>query len=260
MEVKSDKSLQLYSQKSIALSTFFGSPLAAGILIRRNCINLGNKRQGLYALVISIVFTVLLFGVSFAIPDDIAEKIPNFVVPLAYTGIIYLIVEKIQGAQLKRHEINKEPFYSAWRALGVGVVCLLVIMASIFTYVWFFQSENWDVKTYDKGLAEFTENENEALELYDMFEYAKDYRIIDFIKNTGIPKWEENIKIMEELNKIEGITPEFIKQNRLLIEYCNLRIESYELLLESVENKAIDNKFEIDDIYLKIDKILNELK
>ena len=40
------ESKELYTQRAIGIATFFGGPLAAGILVRRNFINLGNEQYG----------------------------------------------------------------------------------------------------------------------------------------------------------------------------------------------------------------------
>ena len=71
------------------------------------------------------------------IPEDVMSKIPNQIIPLIYTGIIYLIVEKIQGDELKNHEANENEFNSNWKATGIGGICLLLIMGSIFVYAFY---------------------------------------------------------------------------------------------------------------------------
>jgi len=95
---------QLYSQKAIGIATFFGGPLAAGILVRRNYINLGKEVYGKHALSIGIISTFLLFVGIFSMPEHIMAKVPNTILPAIYTAIIYLVVEKLQGRELKEHK------------------------------------------------------------------------------------------------------------------------------------------------------------
>ena len=102
-----EENKKLYSQRAIGIATYFGGPLAAGILIRKNFINLNKERQGLNALIIGIISTFILFAGIFSIPENIIDKIPNALIPLVYTGIIYLIVEAIQGKDLKEFKENK---------------------------------------------------------------------------------------------------------------------------------------------------------
>jgi preprotein translocase subunit Sss1 len=118
---------KLYSQSAIAIATYFGGPLAAGILIRKNSINLGREREGLGALIVGIIGTILLLWGIFQIPDTILDKIPNVLLPTIYTSIIFLIVEKMHGKILKKHKEEKHEFYSIWKATGIGLLCAVVL-------------------------------------------------------------------------------------------------------------------------------------
>ncbi len=69
-----EESTKLYSQKAIGLATYFGGPLAAGILIRRNYINLKKEKLGLNALIVSAIATCLLFAGLFSIPEYIIAE------------------------------------------------------------------------------------------------------------------------------------------------------------------------------------------
>jgi hypothetical protein len=99
-----DEQKQFYSQSAIGIATFFGGPLAAGVLVRRNYITLGNDQYGKHALSIGIIATLLIFGLLFSIPEHIIDKIPNFIFPAIYTAIISFVVEKFQGEDLKKHK------------------------------------------------------------------------------------------------------------------------------------------------------------
>lgn len=126
-----DEKIRLYSQKAITLSAFIGGPLAAGILIRRNSLNLKREKEGRMALAISIAFTILLSAGLISIPEDILDKIPSALIPGLYIGIIYLIVNKIHGPILIRHKEEEGLFYSNWKAAGIGAIAL-IIMCAIF--------------------------------------------------------------------------------------------------------------------------------
>lgn len=131
------KNLKLYSQKAIGLATFIGGPIAAGYLIRENYLSLDKPDEGKNALLISIVATVLLFTGIFMIPESIMDKVPNQIIPMIYTGIIYLIVEKIQGELLNKHKENEYAFYSRWNAAGIGLISLVILLSGIFGYLYF---------------------------------------------------------------------------------------------------------------------------
>jgi hypothetical protein len=124
---------KLYSQKAIGIATFFGGPLAAGYLVKKNYQSLGLESHGKKAFIIGIVSTLLLFAGVFSIPEHILDKIPNALIPAIYTGIIYLIVERLQGQDLKEPLENGRAFQSAWKAVGVGAISMLILLIFIAT-------------------------------------------------------------------------------------------------------------------------------
>ncbi|MBI5540200.1 MAG: hypothetical protein HY951_09100 [Bacteroidia bacterium] len=134
-EALAEKGIKLYSNRAIGIATYFGGPIAAGILVRRNFINLGNAKYGKYSLYIGILSTILLFIGLFSIPEDIINQIPNVVIPVIYTAIIFAIVNRLQGKDLKKHKENKGEFYSAWKAFGIGAINMGIIMVSFIIYI-----------------------------------------------------------------------------------------------------------------------------
>lgn len=250
--------IKLYSQKAIGLATFFGGPLAAGILIRQNFINLGKEEHGKQALFIGIVSTILLFAGLFAIPDSIIDKVPSSVVPAVYTGIILMIVELVQGHDLRVHTSGNGDFYSAWNAVGIGLVCLVILLAGIFGYA-YFEDPGFEAEQYDKAMMEFQKNEEEALVLYELLEDGKETLAIDFIQETGIDLWNKNLAILYELDQLDGLTQEFIDQNQILREYCELRIESYQLIGRALYEKTSAYDKQLGELLRKIDDKVDEL-
>jgi len=255
-----DGKFKLYSQKAIALATFLGGPLAAGILIRKNSLNLGREREGLMALIIGIVSTILLiFGFS-QIPEPILDKIPPALFSVIYIGIIYLIVEKIHGQILKEHKEERNGFYSNWRAAGIGLACSVVLIGGIGgAYVYSSTPKDWDTKSYNAGLEKLGENELEAVKLFDMLDNNSKEEIAYFIEQTGIPKWKESIEILNKMSAIKNLPREFQKQNKLLLEYFKLRIEEYELTSKAILNETSEYDEEIVKKRTRMNEILTEL-
>ena len=211
MEVK----IKLYSQRAIAIATYFGGPLAAGFLIRKNSLNLGREKEGLTALIVGIISTIVLFWGVFQIPEPIIDKIPNVLIPAIYTGIIYLIVEKLHGQILKKHKEEKNDFYSNWRATGIGLICAVVLFGGIFAYA-YYTPEDWDIETYNSELRNFNSNESEAMKLFDMLNHNSKYEVVHFIERTGIPKWKDNVEILNKMSGIENIPEEYQRQTQQL--------------------------------------------
>lgn len=230
---------KFYSQPAILIATFFGGPLAAGYLVKKNYDALGQPDYAKKSLIIGILVTILIMAILFAIPEDILDKIPSAIIPGIYTLIIYFIVEKLQGKQLKEHKENDGAFHSTWKAVGIGAICFVILIGVIFGYAYLSDS---DVSTqYENQVAILGDNENKALELFEMIEYGQREELIQFIDSNGIPIWEENIKILGKMDEIDGISDQLIEQNKILRNYYNLRIEQYQLIREAlIFNTEVD--------------------
>ena len=254
-----EKKIKYYSNSAISLATYIGGPLAAGILIRKNFLNLGRKKEGLIALIVGIVSTILVFWGIFQIPEHIIDKIPNPLIPLVYTGIIYLIVEKTHGNILRKHKAEKNEFYSNWRATGVGLICTVIMLGGLFTYI-YYAPEDWDVNAYESGLKKYIDNEPEAMEFPDI-QNGNIEECICFIEQTGIPKLRKNIDILNEISNIENIPTVYQKKLELLLENEKLRLEIFELtskfLLDEISNSKYND--EITRINARSNEILEEL-
>lgn len=253
-----DQQIKLYSNRTIGIATFFGGPLAAGWLVRQNFINLGRAEQGKWALVIGIVATLLLFAGIFAIPETVIEKIPNSLIPAVYSLIIFLLVENIFGEELKKHKESNGAFYSGWKAAGVGAVSFLILGAGLVGYAYSI-TDSFDTEAYDKGLAEIQQNEEAAMELYALVSSAEPEEVSAFIRNTGLPAWQQNLKTLETMDQIEGLYDEFRQQNALLREYCQLRINAYQLIEKAVLEDTPKYDQQIEEIHQQIDVLVEKL-
>lgn len=257
-EINQINTIELYSQRAISIATYFGGPLAAGILARQNFINLGKEELGKKSLIIGIVATILLFVGIFSVPEEIMDKVPNAIIPLIYTGIIYLIIEKYQGRELQQHKENNRPFYSAWKATGIGAVCMLILVGGILGYA-FLSPDDFDTKKYDNGIAEFNKNEENALFLFSMIETSSPDKIIDHIDKVGLPAWNNNIKILDDLDNIEGLYDQFKKQNEILRQYSKLRIEAFEVIKKAVSENTDKYDEQIEKLNIEIEEQLKKL-
>lgn len=254
---------RFYSQKAITIATYFGGPLAAAYLIKKNYETLEQADHAKKSLMIGVISTVLLFAGIFSIPENIIDKIPNFLIPAIYTGIIYLLVEKIQGVSLTNHKESGGKFYSGWKAAGVGAISMLIIAAGIFLTAFIAgdlsnTQPDFDFTKYDNELAKFVDNENKALEVFNVIEtQSPDYLVREFNKGTLI--WKENKEIVKGLNPIENLPIELQNQNELLLKYCDLRIQHNEIIIKAISEDTDKYVPEIDRIGLEINQILEDL-
>lgn len=255
-----EENLKLYSNRAISITTFFGGPLAAGILIRRNYLNLGKEKQGLNALFIGIITTVLLFLVLFIIPDHEAAKIPNQLIPFIYTGIIYFLVEKLMGNELRNHKENNGEFYSAWKAARIGFVSLLIILFSIASVAFFagdFQKpKNFDVEAYNSGFNRFLKNEETSLDVFNLLGTVPVEKQ-NMELNKSIALWKENKMIIGQLNQIENLPDELIDQNNLMSRYCELRIVHFGLIQKAITENSRAYDQQIINVGQEIERLID---
>ncbi len=252
------KDIKLYSSKAISGATFLGGPLAAGYLIRENFKALDKPKEGQNALIIGIVSTLLLFGGIFMIPENIIDKIPQQLIPIVYTAIIWGIVEWKQGDILKTHKENGNSFFSGWRAAGVGFISLLLLGIGIFGYA-FLSTDNELYEKYDTQMAKFSKNEAETLVFYENLKTESNYSLVKELDNNAIPRWKENIEIIKKTNKYENLPSELINQNEILLKYSELRVQAFELLRKTiVEDTDIYSK-QLEQIHAQIDNELEKL-
>lgn len=252
------KDIKLHSTKAISGATFLGGPLAAGYLISENFNALNKPDEGRKSLIIGIVTTLVLFGGLFMIPEKIIDKIPSQIIPLIYTGIIWAIVEWKQGDILKKHKENGNSFFSGWRAAGIGFASLLILGIGIFGYA--FLSTNDEIyEQYDSELAVFSKNENESLVFYDHIETKTKFALINELENDVIPKWKENLKIIERTNRMENLPDELLKQNEVLLKYCKLRIKGFELFKKAISEDTDKYAIELNQIHSEIDEQIKML-
>lgn len=252
------KDIKLYSAKAISVATFLGGPLVAGYLIGENFKAIDKPTEGRNSLVIGIVATIILFGGLFMIPENIIDKIPQQIIPLLYTGIIWGMVEWKQGDILKAHKENNNSFFSGWRAAGIGLISLLILGIGIFAYV-FVSTDHEIYEKYDTELAQFYENESETLVFYNNLSTETNNSLLKELDEKTIPKWKENIAIINKTNQFENLPSELIKQNEILLKYSELRVQAFELFRKAIKEDTDEYAPQLDEKHIQINKELDKL-
>ena len=258
-KVNETNGLKLYSQKAIGIATFIGGPLAAGYLIRENYLSLDKPDEAKTSLLIGIISTIVLFSLIFVIPESIMASVPNQIIPAIYTGIIYLIVEKIHGTILNKHLENGNEFYSGWKAAGVGVISLVIILIGIFGFT-YFSPEGEEFEKYNEGITKFSKNETESMVFYEHINTETSNSLIQELDNKSIPKWEENIKIIKEINDIENLPSDLLEQNKILLQYSELRLKAFKLFKKAISEDTEKYSGELEQIHSEIDKQLEKME
>ena len=214
--------------------------------------------KGNNILITSIIATVAIFVLTFSLPENIIEKIPNIVIPVVYTSAIIFWVEHTFGAIFKQHEESNYSFHSIWHAVGVGVVSLLLMGIGIFGYI--YTSSDFETEQlYTDKMQQFMKNEQESLTFYNHKETESDFGLILGLNKKVIPKWKENIEIIKQANAIKNLPSELIEQNKKLLSYCELRIETFELLKKALSESTDKYNTELSILHAKIEKQLEAI-
>jgi len=149
---------------------------------------------------------------------------------------------------LKKPQENKLKFTT------IGFVTILIAVSSLFVY----KSIPNDFGAYDAKMKEFTTLEAMALEVYKMPENTPKDKILYEIKERGIYFWNENLKLIDSLDELD-LPDEITDRNRLLTEYCELRIKSFELLYKMISEDTDLYKEQIDQNNMQIETIIKEI-
>jgi hypothetical protein len=91
-------SYTLHPLRGMVWAAFWGTPVAAGLVMAINYSRVGNKSAARNSVVIGVLASVALFAIIFAIPDDISDSIPDavFYIPQLEFLHVLLFVRYIQ--------------------------------------------------------------------------------------------------------------------------------------------------------------------
>ena len=157
-----NNSPKVFTNNAILVATFFGGPFAAGLLVAKNYKVFGNENAARNSVFIGILSTVLLFGGIFLTPDYIIEHISQPVIPAIYTGIIALLVNKLQGKKINEFIANNGQKASNVEAakygfLGTAVIAGFILLMFLSSRQGYTKSMNIDknvVLHYTKNIEE----------------------------------------------------------------------------------------------------------
>ncbi len=145
---------------------------------------------------------------------------------------------------------NNEP---KWKYITIGFLTLIVLSSSSFVYR---QIPN-DIGEYDKRMQAFVTMESKAIEIYNLPENTPNDELLLKIKN-GLHYWNESIKLINELDQL-NLPEQLHIRNKKLIQYCDLRLKSYEIIYKAIDEDTDEYRLQIDDYTIQIENIINEL-
>lgn len=258
-ETNKTSHLKLYSSNAIWASTFLGGPLAAGYMIKENYAALNQSKKGKNALIISILFTLLLFSFLLFVPESIIDKIPRILIPTIYSLIVYFIVEQTFGTVLKEHKQFNNAFQPAGKSILIGIISCILSFAVIVGFTLLVSSPEDEVyEKYNIEIEKFSQNEAETLVFYDYLE-TRSASFLLYKLDEFIPKWEENKQLLKKISLIDNLSPDIIEQNTLLLRYTELRITAFQLFKKAIAEETRQYDLELDQVHREIETILKQL-
>ena len=66
--------------------------------------------------------------------------------------------------------------------------------------------------------------------------------------------------MVKETNEIPDIPSEYVKSNKLLIKYCQLRVRIYEMIAKSLNEDTDAYSEELDKLGMELEKVMEQLK
>lgn len=120
---------KLYAVNSVVWAAFWGSFVAAGIVMAINFARLGRKTAALATALLSIVATTALIAGAFVLPDDL--EVPNSYFYIPQLVAAYLLAKAVQGPAIQKHIEQGGALSSAWYGSLIGALCLPCIFGPV---------------------------------------------------------------------------------------------------------------------------------
>ena len=143
---------------------------------------------------------------------------------------------------------------SALKFTTVGIMSAVLLISVLSVY----SNLPNDIGEYDKKIKEFVSTEAMAMEVYELPANTSKAKLLYGLKSKGIYYWEKNLKLIESCESM-NLPLDIRSRNRILKEYCELRIKSYELTYKGISEDTNQYKDEISNYNKLIDAKIGEL-
>lgn len=112
---------------------------------------------------------------------------------------------------------------------------------------------------YQKKMHSFARFEHRALSVYNHTSDDTKETWLTAIRDTGIYNWNKAIGALAEINALD-LPDQFKQRNDVLIEYCNLRITSYNYLAQKIAGTESPGEDSVPIYNAQITDLMNSLK
>lgn len=144
------------------------------------------------------------------------------------------------------------------RRLLYPAIALAVVVVLSTSIVAFKKIPNY-YGLYYQNMLIFAKFEKRALAVYKLNSDTPNETWLSAIRDSGIYNWNQAIRVLDETNELE--LPDVLKRrNDLLIQYCNLRITSYNYLASKIAGMAAPGEDSVPIYSAQITDLVNSLK
>jgi hypothetical protein len=137
---------KLYTEQAIAIATFIGGPLGGSYLLSLNYMLLGEEEAGQRAIKWGLAGTIFMLLLFFLLPGTVSDAVPNMVYNMAFTGLFYYLAKRLQGECLAEHRQLCGSFMTRWRAVGVGLISMVIAVLVAVSITAFLPDQEHKVK------------------------------------------------------------------------------------------------------------------
>jgi len=124
-------------------------------LIYKNFKAIGDDSKAIMTLILTLIFSSLLFWGFVNLPEEIMDKIPDIVFTLLYTAIIYFVYHTFFAKLINPLISEEENKASNWLVAGYTLFGLIITLAII---LWF----SYEQPTFSGDIANFGKADNEV--------------------------------------------------------------------------------------------------
>ena len=244
---------KFYKEKIIDLMTLLFGPFSGGLLMSVNYFHMGRKKAAWLTLTMSLFLTLLVVLILCYLPDEQADRVPRFLIPGLSVIIIGFIVYKTQKDRLNEHARNGGAFYSVWRALGVSLLGLLVLLLFLFASLFLTDMGNVWPEELDRY-------EEKALKVYEMIERDEDPEVVRaYVDTVSFVCWKKYQDALQTIERSRNLEKESRLELSFLKKYVELRLQECSRMLIWLENPLYRDE-ELNRIQEEIDKVLAEYR
>lgn len=131
---------------------------------------------------------------------------------------------------------------------------ILIIFLSALSY---FKTPN-DLGMYDKKMKIFVSLESKALDVYQKAANTGGKELLKELNDHGVLNWKKGIQVIKDADKL-NLPEQVHERNKKLIEYCELRIKSYQLIYKAIDEDTDNYQREILAYNKQIEDLIAEI-